>query len=173
VGDYQKRGTAASMEYADESAPLNLGREFISLADSLGTGWNPFAALRQHLLDYPATGTPGTTDRLYWSKEKVGRRTVVSITHLAVMRLHDECPAEYAVASKQIYGTHYFDASLGLTVLVPDRRTASPFTYLVYLNRSRIDLFDGVFGGVARHIVTAKARSTVADSLARLQRTLH
>ena len=60
---------------------------------------------------------------------------------------------------------------LGLTVLVPDRRSVQPVTYIVYLNRSRIDVFDGLFGGVARHIVTGKARSTVADRLGRLQRT--
>ena len=48
-----------------------------------------------------------------------------------------------AIASKQIYGTHYFDASLGLTVLVRDRSVSSPAMYLVYLNRSRVDIFDG------------------------------
>jgi hypothetical protein len=109
---------------------------------------------------------------MYWSKEKVGRRTVVSVTHLAIMRLDDESPAEFAIASRQIYGTHYFDASLGLTVLVPDRRTASALTYVVYLNRSRVDVFGGLFGGVARHIVTSKARSTVADTLTRLQKRM-
>jgi hypothetical protein len=172
VAEYQRRGTPASMEYADETATLNLSREFASLTDSLGAGWRPFTLLRQHLLDYPATDVPGTIDRLYWSKEKVGRRTVVSITHLAVMRLDDGFPAEYAIASKQIYGSHYFDASLGLTVLAPVRRTSTPQTYLVYLNRSRVDVFGGVFGGLTRHIVTSKARSTVADQLARLQRSL-
>jgi hypothetical protein len=170
VAEYYRRGTPAAMEYADESAPLNLGREFVSLLDALGDGWRPFTLLRQHLLDYPATDVPATIDRIYWSKEKVGRRTVVSVTHLAIMRLDDGFPAEYAIASKQIYGSHYFDASLGLTVLVPLRRTATPQTYLVYLNRSRVDVFGGVFGGLTRHIVTSKARSTVADSLARLQR---
>jgi hypothetical protein len=172
VAEYQKHGLAASMEYADDTARLNVGREFASLAESLGHGWSPFAALRQHLLDYPASDSPDTVDRLYWSKEKVGRRTVVSITHLAIMRLGAESPAEYAVASKQIYSTHYFDASLGLTVLVPDRRSVPPVTYIVYLNRSRIDILDGLFGGVARHIVSGRARSTVADRLGRLQRTL-
>ena len=172
VTGYQRHGTPVSMEYADESEPLHLGREFVSLAGSLGAGWRPFALLRQHLLDYPETDVPGTTDRLYWSKERVGRRTVVSVTHLAVMRLDDGSPAEFAIASKQIYGSHYFDASLGLTVLVPDRRAASPMTWLVYLNRSRVDVFDGVFGSVTRHIVTGRARSTVADQLARLQQRL-
>ena len=50
--------------------------------------------------------------------------------------------------------------------------SADPVTYVAYLNRSRVDVFSGVFGRLARKIVTMKARTTVADQLARLQRTL-
>jgi hypothetical protein len=78
----------------------------------------------------------------------------------------------YAIGSKQIYAMHYYDASLGLTLLVPDRTVASPATYVVYLNRSRIDLFDGMFGGVARRIVAGRARTLVAEQLQRLQQVL-
>jgi hypothetical protein len=172
AAEYLSRGTAASMEYADQATPRNMGLEFTSLAESPGTGWNLFGTLRKHLIDFPATALPGTTDRLYWSKEKVGRRSVVSVTHLSTLRLARESPADYAVASKHIYGSHYYDASLGLTVLVRDRRAATPVTYLVYLNRSRVDVFVGVLGGMTRYIVTSKARTMVADQLARLQRTL-
>jgi hypothetical protein len=77
----------------------------------------------------------------------------------------------YAIASKQIYAMHYFDASLGLTLLVRDPSAPFPATYVVYLNRSRIDLFDGLFGGVARRIAAGRARSLVAQQLARLQRS--
>ena len=172
VTAYVTRGTTATMEYADQAERMSVGREFVSLAGSDVAGWKPFSDLRQHLFDFPATDTPGTVDRMYWSKEKVGRRAVVSVTHLAIMRTAGETPADYAVASKQIYGSHYYDASLGLTVLVRDRRAATPITYLVYLNRSRVDVFGGVFGAVTRHIVTSKARGTVANQLGRLQRTL-
>jgi hypothetical protein len=67
---------------------------------------------------------------------------------------------------------HYFDASLGLTLLVPDRRPGGSATFLVYLNRSRIDLFDGLFGGVARRIVAGRARGLVVEQLQRLQRIM-
>lgn len=172
VAAYVTRGTTGTMEYADQAERMSVGREFASLAGPDVAGWKPFSDLRQHLFDFPATDTPGTVDRMYWSKEKVARRAVVSVTHLAIMRTAGATPADYAVASKQIYGSHYYDASLGLTVLVRDRRAATPITYLVYLNRSRVDVFGGVFGAMTRHIVTSKARGTVANQLARLQRTL-
>jgi hypothetical protein len=172
VGSYGKAGTAALMEYADEPERINPGREFASLMGPDVPGWKTFPGLRQYLLDYPASDVPGTIDRLYWSKEKVSRRTVVSVTHLAIMRTSNDTPADYAIASRQIYGTHYFDSSLGLTVLVADRAAATPVTYVVYLNRSRVDIFDGIFGGMARHLVTGRARSTVTDLLGRLKRRL-
>ena len=62
------------MQYADEPTPLNLGREFVSLADSERGVWLQFPTLKRHLFEYPSAG-PGTTDLVYWSKERVGRRT--------------------------------------------------------------------------------------------------
>jgi hypothetical protein len=172
VKEYLKTGTAASMEYADRPEPLNLGREFLSLADAEIGGWKQFPALRRHLVEYPAAGTKETKDLVYWSKEKVGRRTVASVTHLAISPTTGESPADYAVASKHIYGSHYFDASLGLTVLVRDRSVSVPATYVVYVNRSRVDILDGVFGGMKRRILGSRARSTVSGQLGRLQRNL-
>src|SRR4030095_1658082 len=96
----------------------------------------------QHLLEYPTGPVPETTDIIYWSKERVSRRLVVSVTHLAIARTAGSA-TNYAFASKQIYGAHYFDASLGLTILVRDQSAPSPATYVVYINRSRVDIFNG------------------------------
>jgi hypothetical protein len=167
---YWQGGDAASPTYADESAGMHVGHAFRALGESAIASWTPFPALHQHLHEFPARGPAITDDILYWSKEKVGRRTVASITHLAVARV-DGGPAAYAVASKQIYATHYYHASLGLTVLV--RHTdASAATYVVYVNRSRIDVLGGLLGGVSRRIISSRARATVADHLAQLQTRL-
>lgn len=172
VSQYQQSGTAAAMKYADRSDVTDVGREFLSLAHSDAGGWGHFPTLRQHLFEYPGASTPDARDLVYWSKEIVGRRTVASVTHLAIVPGAPASPAAFAIASKQIYGTHYFDASLGLTVLVADRSSSTPATYVAYLNRSRVDIFGGMFGGVARRIVASKARSTVADQLGRLRTRL-
>jgi hypothetical protein len=172
VAKYRKAGAAACMEYADQGEPLHLAREFHSLSQSDLGGWHRFPDLRRYLLEYPLNNQAGFDDLLYWSKEKVGHRGVLSVTHVVISRAASESPADYAVASKQLYGSHYYDASLGLTILLRDRTASSAATYLVYVNRSRLDVFNGLFGGVTRKIVSAKARSTVADQLARLKRTL-
>jgi hypothetical protein len=172
VTRYLAIGSAAAMEYADTSAPLNLGREFTSLAEADTSTWRYIPDLRRHLTEFPAVDTDETVDVVYWSKERVNRRPVISVTHLAIVPARDDSPADYAVASKQIYGMHYFDASLGLTLLVRDGAASSSATYVVYVNRSRVDLFDGMFGRIARSIVSGKARSLVSEQLARLRQTL-
>jgi hypothetical protein len=171
VSRYRDVGMIASMQYADQSKAMDVGREFASLVEADGETWQHFPELRRHLLSYPMEHTPETSDILYWSKERVSRRLVVSVTHLAISRT-THGPSAYAIASKQIYGTHYFDASLGLTVLVRDRSVSSPAMFLVYLNRSRVDIFDGLLGGIARTIVNTRARSLVATQLGRLQRSM-
>ena len=172
VARYRHSGTAAAMEYADRVPPLNVGREFASLidADAITSKYAP--RLRRHLLDYPAPSAEKMTDFVYWSRELVRGRPVISITHVAIAPAVDDSPVAYAIGSKQIYAMHYFDASLGLTLLVPDPTAASPATYVVYLNRSRIDLFEGLFGGLARRIVAGRARVLVTEQLQRLQRVL-
>jgi hypothetical protein len=171
VTRYREGGAAAAMEYADRPSPLNVGHEFASLVDADTATWKYVPRLRRHLLEYPASTDEAMSDFIYWSKERVHSRPVISITHVAIATALNEGPVNYAIASKQIYAMHYFDASLGLTVLVRDPSAPFPATYVVYLNRSRIDLFDGMFGGVARRIAAARARSLVAEQLARLQRS--
>lgn len=170
VARYRQRGPAAAMEYADRVPRRDVGREFASLIDTDPITLNYAPRLRRHLLDYPDSSEHGVTDFVYWSKELVRGRPVISITHVATAAAVDDSPIAYAVGSKQIYAMHYYDASLGLTLLIPDRTAAA--TYVVYLNRSRIDLFDGLFGGVARRIVAGRARIVVAEQLHRLQTVL-
>ncbi len=168
VTRYRESGAAAAMEYADTPSPLNVGHEFASLVDADTATWKYVPRLRRHLLEYPAADE-AMSDFIYWSKERVHSRPVISITHVVIAAAVDDGPVTYAIASKQIYAMHYFDASLGLTLLVRDSSAPLSATYVVYLNRSRIDLFDGLFGGVARRIVAGRARSLVAEQLARLQ----
>ena len=160
------------MEYAGTSEPLNVGREFASLVDADTSTWTHVPRLRRHLLEYPAGADNTSSGFNYWSKERVHHRPVIGITHVVIVAGEQPSPVTYAIGSKQIYATHYFDASLGVTLLLRDTAAPSPATYVVYLNRTRIDLFDGLFGGVARRIVAGRARSLVAEQLARLQRTL-
>lgn len=168
---YRAMGSGVSLNDGDARAPVDSGQEFVALLDSDVDIWQHLGELRRHLLEFPNAQPARTTDILYWSKERASRRTVVSVTHMAINR-PTEGPAQYAIASKQIYATHYFDASLGLTLLLRDQAAASPAMYVVYVNRSRADLFGGMFGGIARKVVSTRARALVAEQLERVQQSI-
>ena len=172
VKDYLASGSSAAMEYADASTRLSQADEFSSMVAADTATWPRVPGLRRHLLGFPAVKADGAKDLVYWSKERVHRKNVVSLTHLAILPGERDSPVQYSVASRQIYAMHYFDVSLGITLLIPDKSVSPPATYVVYLNRSRIDLFDGLLGGVARSVVKGKARSLVAEQLERLRKTL-
>lgn len=55
------------------------------------------------------------------------------------------------VASKQIFATHYVEAGLGLTMVLRDHATGTP--YLAYVNRSQVDLLRGWLGGLVRSVL--------------------
>jgi hypothetical protein len=115
---------------------------------------------------FPSEAVRGIEDIFYWSKEDVGPKVIISVTHMAIVRVSDG-PVAYAAASKQLYGSHYFDSSLGLTLLLEDEQPSS--TVLVYLNRSRVDVLSGFLGGLKRAIVRSRARSAMADTLTRIK----
>lgn len=169
--EYQRLGSAASMRYADRSPMTDVPREFAALAESMPALWQALPGLHEHLFRYPEAAAKAT-DIMYWSREKLGRKPVVGLTHLAIVPIGVESPVDYAVASRHLFGTHYFDASLGLTLLLRDRSAPAPAMYLVYANRSRVDVFGGVFGGLVRKVVTSRARGAVADQLELLRTRL-
>jgi hypothetical protein len=74
-------------------------------------------------------------------KENFGgkaKRATVSVNH--VVFYQPEASGEAIVASKQLYANHYYEASLGLTMMVEDPESSEPGFYLMHINRSRIDV---------------------------------
>jgi hypothetical protein len=161
VNEYRQSGDAALMTYTDSDHPLSAAAQFRKMIATPPRFLDQFPSLNAHMLRYPSSGSDEVDDVIYWSKAKLGPSVVVTVTHLGIERVHDGSPVAFAAASRQLYGTHYFDASLGLTVLV-DR---GPDCILVYANRSRLDALGGFFGGIKRAIVRSRARSAMARNL--------
>jgi hypothetical protein len=162
VNQYRRIGDRALMTYIDGAMPVSVSSEFRRMISSPPRVLARFPSLHRHLVEFPHTSTPSVADTIYWSKEKIGPVVIVSVTHLAI---GDATPAEgFAAASKQLYGSHYFDASLGLTVALGTAR--APSMTLVYVNRSQVDALGGLWSGVKRAVVGARARSAMASSLA-------
>jgi hypothetical protein len=170
VMKYLTDGLAGLPPYEDADAPpVSQAPVFSAILDR-----SPFLAKRMPLLtDYlqrvPGEPPAGAESFIYWSKEALGGRPIVSMTHVTIVRGDGVETPDALVAAKQIYGSHYMTGSLALTALVG--REGEP-RYLAYLNRSRLDLFRGVFGGVVRRIVRGRLRSEAGEVVHGLRQRL-
>ena len=162
---YRTAGDAALMTYVDKKRALAVRDEFRALVEARPAVLARFPAAYTRVTQHRSAFAAGGEDVLYWSKEKLGPKVILTVTHLAIVPIEGQTPVVYAIASKQIYASHYFDASLGLTLLLRDNLDASGDTYLVYVNRSRLDVLGGFWGGLKRAIVRSKTRSATATSL--------
>ena len=108
---------------------------------------------------------------IYWSQEQFGLKPVVSVTQVSVYQDPAQ-PSMMMGASRQLYATHYFEASLGLTFAVDDGGEVRPGIYLIYVNRTRADALTGSFGRVRRSVVHSRTRDGVEETLAALKRRL-
>jgi hypothetical protein len=153
---YLQKGNTALMEYHDRSRPLAMTGQIERIVRDSPFLEREWPALHTAIGGYAGTLPPGLEHFVYWSKEKVGPRPVVSLTHAIVRSPRDGVAA---VATKQVYASHYTTGSLGLTILVDRSGDNGPRTLVVYVNRTRVDIFDGVLGALKRPIVRSRARS--------------
>jgi hypothetical protein len=169
VVSYQTDGLAAALPYADRQDPTHLAAEFEALVDSSPYLARHAPAVVSHFDRYPA-GSDEVESFLYWAKETLGGRTIVSLTHVAIARPEGRDAPEVLVASRPFYTTHYITGALALTAIVGGAEGAP--RHLTYLNRSRVDVLGGLFGRLARAILERRLRSEATGVVEDLRRRL-
>jgi hypothetical protein len=158
VNAYQDSGFASLPPYADRRKPIDPNAAF-----GLLLGRSPY-------LQSEAFSNADTETFFYWSKEQYGTgKPVISVTHVDIVRPLGPSALRVALVSREILATHYRNASLGLTAVSED---ASGQRYLVYVNRSQLDVLGGVFGGWKRAIVEGKLKNESASVLKEVRRRL-
>jgi hypothetical protein len=75
-----------------------------------------------------------TASYVYWSIEDFGRKQVIRVTHVVIVRPGLAGLPDVLVGSTQIYASHYVDAALAVTTL---ERGAGDTAFLGYLYRAR------------------------------------
>jgi len=157
---YLTTGNSALVKYEDRAGGTNLAEEF---KDLMATA--PY--LRQYSPDFfsylqtfPRGKPQGVEEFVYWSKEKFGLKPVISMTHVFIYRRPGT--DDVLIVSKQIYASHYFDSSIGISgSIAASRKGEAPRSYLVYLNRSRLD----ALGGLLSSVITSVIQSQIQDGL--------
>lgn len=154
---YWTRGHTPSAAYHDGRKPVLLDSEFAAIASGVALTNPRLFPLTNYLSLYPKGDGTDVESFLYWSKELLGAKPIVTITHVAMIESRDPGFREALVAKKQVYASHYLLGSLSFMAI-----GASPdgaHRYLVYLNRSRSDVFDGLFGGFIRRTIARRLRA--------------
>ena len=163
VSDYRTRGEAALIQYNDKRDQIDLAAEQRALSGASG--------YTNSLLADSNAGLQLIEDAIVWSKIKFGLKPVIAVNHIKIYKRDREVGPQVLIASKQIYASHYFNASLALTafVTVPG---ATQGAYLVSENRSRADGLEGPFGKIKRGVVEKKALEGLKAILEHSQMTL-
>ncbi|MGE5816562.1 MAG: hypothetical protein ACM37Z_00960, partial [Deltaproteobacteria bacterium] len=166
VKDYLAGGNLALSEYNDKKKPLRIVDQFDAILMASPYIYEYAPEFYVYLREYPGKLLDDAEDFIYWSKEKFGLKPVISVTHVSIYRRPGT--GHTLIASKQIYASHYFEASLGLTAVVV-AQSEEPNFYLLYLNRSRSDALHGGFSGLARGQVKRSARSGLRENMERIK----
>lgn len=169
AADYLARGDECAPPYHDHKTPIRPADAFDAVLERLPFLRRHFAGYAAYLKRYPES--PDGLVRqsfLYWSKETLGMKPIIAITHFSVIRAGDPALPEAMIVSKQIYATHYRNASISLTAVAGDGDSR----YLVYVNRAQIDAFRGMLGGFVRRVVERRVRAEAPGVLADLRRRM-
>ena len=172
VKSYLHGGNSELAEYRDKSYRLRLGDEFRSLLQPAPYMYGYSTEFEKYLEAFPLSRPQGSQDFLYWSKEKFGLKPVISITHVIISKHVRADGSDVMIASKQIYASHYFEASLGLTALVQGPTSDPSHSYLIYLNRSRADGLRGPFASVKRSLIGSTLREGARKNMEMVRQRL-
>lgn len=156
AADYLRRGDAALMEYNDRQRPRRIAAELAMIIQRSPYFARELSAMRTDIGGFAGLAASAHDHLLYWSDEKIASTPTTSLTHAIIA-----APAAglTAIATRQIYASHFFHASLGLTLLGDTAGPTGPGVTVIYINRSRVDAFAGLLGPVKRAAVRSRARS--------------
>jgi hypothetical protein len=166
---YLAAGDAGALPYHDDPKPLAPEIVFGSLIDRLQFLPLKFSCVSAYLRAYPTTSDSHVVESfLYWSKESLGAKPIVSITHVVVARFRDPGVPEAIVVAKQVFATHYKNGSVTITTITgpPDAR------YLVYVHRSQLDMLHGMFGAFMRRMIERRVKAEAPGVLLGLRQRL-
>ena len=170
VQSYLTRGNAALIEYNDQKKRVSLSVEFKAILAGYPYLRERLPNFYQYLDNYPQEKLENVEDYLYWSKETLKFRPVTTITHVSMYRPNQQ---EAIFASKQIYANHYLTGSLALTGLISENEDPDqPGFYMMYINRTRTDMFGGLLSGLKRSLTRSRSLGALEENVLLIKQRL-
>jgi hypothetical protein len=167
VTTYLGGGLRAVPPIVNRGSPFSLDRIFGSLAaaspalpgDPSTTDWLNERAVPDAIESF-----------LYWSQETYGTgKPVVAVTHVGLVPPLERNDTAM-VLGKQVFASRYLTGGLALTAVSSDPATGD--RYLVYVNRTGVDLLGGFLGPFKRAVIESKLKREVPVIVEKLRRRL-
>lgn len=165
VNEYRRDGLASLNGYHDKDEPMSIGESFNRLFTRPGAAVAHLPELSQALRAYPRASRSRPDEFFYWSTLDFGLKPTVRINHVVIHPVDRGDGLRYAIASKQIYASHYFDAALELRLVVDDPANGDDSSMLIYSSDARSRALTGVVGSFLRGQVRSRARAALEHYL--------
>lgn len=122
------------------------------------------AQMRQDLQASKGTALLGDADYLCWRKERFWRQSLITLEHVA---LHDTREGALMATAKQVYASHYFDASVAFFAFIPD--PVGEGALLVHVGRAQADIRPSGFTWWERTLLNRMVRGRLRRHLRTLR----
>ena len=170
---YVQGRNAALGTYRDKNHPTEVVDTFRSLLSRSKALPVYLPELDRYLLDYPEAMSENIQSQFYWEKVNFGLKPTLRIVQSVVYRGPHSTDPAYAIAEKQLYASHYFEAALDLTVCVRDQNNPErPGFYLITLKGSQQAGLTGLKGGIVRKVAVDRTRSSLERTLGAIKQRL-
>lgn len=169
AASYLKGGNAVLFEYDNNDDPVRIGVSFQELLRRSGFLRDAVPDLYAFLDRFPEGRPADAEDFLYWLKEKFWLLNVLSLNHVALVNRATPAGRLVMAVSKQLYASHYYESSLGVTAFVEGK---GPGSYLIFINRARADIRRTGFTWPERVLLKYLVRGRVDAQLKHLRSQL-
>jgi hypothetical protein len=168
--DYMNGGNTALGVYRDKNHPAAVAETFAALLTRLSALPEYLPELNEYLLEYPKAKSANVQAGFYWEKVNFGLKPTFGSSRGSCTAEQAPSDPAYALAEKQIYASHYFEAALDLTVCVRDAQR--PGFYIITVKGSKQAGLTGLRGSIVRKVAVDKARSSLERVLATIKQSL-
>jgi len=168
VQAYRDGGNAELAIYRDTERPQFIANEFADMVPRTRQLPDPQPALATTCSSIPGPASPRTSR----SSSTVARRLRPEARgppQTTSSSTGGTGRTRYAIATKQLYASHYFHTALELRALVDDDGAGGAH-YLVAVNVARSDGLTGLFGGMVKAKASKGSREGLRSALAAIKR---
>jgi len=155
ASSYLSLGNAALFEYANNDDPVRIEASLDELIRRSRFLREESPDLYAYLERFPNDRPPASEDFIYWVKERFWLMNVLSLNHSIVVDRTTDSGRLILDVSKQLYASHYYEASLALTAYVEGPAGTA---YLFSLNRARADIRPNGFSWIERLLLNRLVR---------------